>query len=149
MAHDGYHVLIAEDTTAMAILLRRAFGRAGFTVTVAKDGRDAWEKAQTIRFDLIVTDQQMPRMCGTELCRKLRRMDCYSQTPVIMITAKAYEMDFLRMSEQLKVSAVFVKPFSPAKVLRVAEQCVDARKSKILTPIIESPIAPPRDVPLG
>ena len=124
MDNADQHVLIAEDTAVLALMLRRTLQRAGFTVTIAKNGREAWDKAQSIGFDAIVTDQQMPEMTGTELCEQLRQLQGYAHTPVIMITAKAYELDLTRVREELNIWAIFAKPFSPTSVQRALEKCV-------------------------
>ena len=124
MGNAGYHILVAEDTSVLAIMLKRTLEGAGFAVTVAKNGREAWERAQEVQFDVIVTDQQMPEMSGTELCAKLRQLDRYAETPVIMVTAKAYELDTEKMHADLNIHPVFTKPFSPKKVLQVVEERV-------------------------
>jgi CheY-like chemotaxis protein len=125
MENAARHILVAEDTAVLALMLRRTLERAGFTVTITKNGREAWDKAQAIGFDAIVTDQQMPEMSGTELCEQLRQLQGYAHTPVIMITAKAYELNLSRVREELNISAIFAKPFSPAKVQQVLEKCVN------------------------
>ena len=125
MGNADRHILVAEDTAVLGLMLKRVLQRAGFTVTITKNGREAWDKAQAIGFDAIVTDQQMPEMSGTELCEQLRQLQGYADTPVIMITAKAYELDLSRVREELNISAIFAKPFSPMKVQRVVEECVN------------------------
>lgn len=118
------HILVAEDTAVLGLMLKRTLQRAGFTVTITKNGREAWDQAQAIGFDAIVTDQQMPEMSGTQLCAQLRQLKGYAHTPVIMITSKAYELNLTRVREDLNISAIFAKPFSPAKVQQVLEECV-------------------------
>ena len=114
MAPRNHQILIVEDTTSFAIVLRRLFRRVGFAVTVATDGREAWERSQLISFDVIVTDQQMPQMCGTDLLLKLRQTDAYARTPFFLVTAKAYELDLPGLSSELGICEVFVKPFKPS-----------------------------------
>ncbi len=75
MENAGHHILVAEDTAVLALVIKRTLELAGFTVTVTRNGREAWEKAQAVPFDLIVTDQQMPEMSGSELCEQLRKME--------------------------------------------------------------------------
>ena len=126
MGNTDRHILIVEDSTVLAVMLRRTLQAAGFRVTIARDGRDAWSKVQTAAYDVIVTDQQMPVMSGVELCEKIRQLEGYQQTPVIMITAKAYELDAQRMHDDLQIAAIFMKPFSPTQVRRAIEESVSA-----------------------
>lgn len=119
------HILIAEDSSVLRLILRRTFEEAGFRVTTAVDGADAWQRAQENDFDAIVTDQQMPGLSGSELCRKLRGLPQWARTPVVMVTAKAYELDHQRLRDELQIAEVFVKPFSPSKVLRALQQIID------------------------
>lgn len=122
MGKSGCRILVAEDTSVLAIILGRTFGGAGFDVTIAKDGQEAWEHAQKTRFDAIVTDQQMPEMSGSELCERLRKIDHYAEIPIIMVTAKAYELDPNHLRNDLHVAEIFVKPFSPKQVLESLEE---------------------------
>jgi CheY-like chemotaxis protein len=114
-------ILIAEDNAALAKVMKFNFEQAGFRVTVARNGREAWDHARSQSFDLILTDEQMPEMSGRELCRQLRaRADC-EPTPVFMLTAKAMELDKQQLREELGVETVFVKPFSPREVIRAVQ----------------------------
>jgi len=117
-----HDILVAEDSSVLRLILRRTFSLAGFSVSTAVDGLDAFEQAQQEDFRLIVTDQQMPRLSGAELCQRLRQIDRYVDTPMIMVTAKAYELDHEHLREAFGISSVFVKPFSPTKVLQAVQQ---------------------------
>jgi CheY-like chemotaxis protein len=120
------YILVVEDNTALASVIRFNLERSGFDVTVANNGREAWELAQDRTFDLIVTDQQMPVMTGCDLCRKLRATEAYAHTPVIMLTAKGMELELPRLREELDISATFLKPFSPKIVVKAVEDCLVA-----------------------
>ncbi|MBP87031.1 MAG: hypothetical protein CMJ64_10000 [Planctomycetaceae bacterium] len=58
------HILLAEDNLALARIICFNLEAAGFQVTVARDGQEAWECAQHAKFDLVITDYGMPRMTG-------------------------------------------------------------------------------------
>ncbi len=115
------HLLVAEDTAVLALIIRRAFQAAGYKVTVAKNGAEAWQAAQNFEFDAVITDQQMPGMQGSELCELMRGQPCHAEIPIIMVTAKAYEMDFSQLTNSLRLTGVFVKPFSPTKLVQAME----------------------------
>lgn len=121
------HVLVVEDSAVSAALVRFNLQTVGFRVTVARNGREAWHRAQRQSFDLVITDHQMPRMSGIELCQLLRQHDRYFHTPLILLTAKALEMDVDRVETDLGLFAVMVKPFSPAEL--VARVCQALERS--------------------
>ncbi|MFV1967283.1 MAG: response regulator [Pirellulaceae bacterium] len=117
---------MAEDNAALASVIRFNLERSGFQVTVANNGRVAWEFAQDQLFNLVVTDQQMPEMTGCELCQKLRATAEYAETPVVMLTAKGMELELPRLRKELGITAVFLKPFSPKEVVQAVEDCLAA-----------------------
>ena len=117
MSDEPQRILIAEDNAALASVVRFNLERAGFQVTVAANGRIAWEAAQRERFDLVITDYQMPEMDGGELARLLRDDENYVQTPIILLTAKGLEIELSCLREALDITATFAKPFSPREVV--------------------------------
>jgi CheY-like chemotaxis protein len=117
-------VLVAEDNPALSGVVRFNLQRAGFDVAVARNGREAFQAACQTAFDVVLTDQQMPEMTGTELCVKLRRRQEYSETPIIMLTAKGLELDLDYLREELGVSAALPKPFSPTELISLVEECL-------------------------
>lgn len=110
-------VLIAEDNAGLSTVIEFAVQRAGFVPIVARNGRLALEAALNDQIDVLVTDQQMPEMSGVELTAKLRATERYRTLPVLMLTAKALELDAARLSQELGVTAVLGKPFSPIELV--------------------------------
>jgi len=131
MSSADRHILIVEDNSALASVVRFNLQRAGFQVTVARNGRVAWEAVQEQTFDLIVTDQQMPEMTGCEFCEKLRALDEYRDTPVIMLTAKSMELDLPRLKAELGIAATFLKPFSPKEIVKSVEDHLEAASEPV------------------
>jgi CheY-like chemotaxis protein len=117
-------VLVVEDNAALSGLLRHVLGKAGLDVSTAKNGCQAWDHVQRTCFDLIITDQQMPEMTGIEFCRRLRGLEAGGRTNVILLTAKGFELDHLRLREDLGIHRVFSKPFSPAQLVQAVEECL-------------------------
>ncbi|TWU29462.1 response regulator [Bythopirellula polymerisocia] len=109
--------LIVDDNIALARVTQFALDRAGFETQVAKNGQVALELAQEFQFDVVVTDQQMPVMSGTELCRALRELPDYVDCPLLLLTAKGLELELPKLREELGINAVFCKPFSPAAIV--------------------------------
>jgi len=97
---------------------------AGFDATIVANGREAWEVAQAMQFNLIITDLQMPYLNGRELCELLRNSDWYSDTPIILTTAKCFELDVRQFQKDYNLFTVFQKPFSPTKVVEAVKQCL-------------------------
>jgi len=110
-------ILIAEDNSALARVVQFNLTKNGFDAIVAPNGRIAWQHATSELFDAVITDQQMPEMTGTELCRKLRQHPNYSHTPMVMLTAKGLELELPQLRDELQISATFSKPFSPSTVV--------------------------------
>lgn len=87
---DGIEVLLAEDEESFVDALVVGLRREGFTVTVARDGAEALEKFAAQPFDLVLLDVMLPKMSGLDVCRTIRTR---SNVPIIMVTAKATEID--------------------------------------------------------
>jgi DNA-binding response OmpR family regulator len=102
-------VLVVEDEVALAEGISRGLTAEGFTVDVAHDGAEGYEKARTGSFDLIVLDIMLPTMNGYKVCRQLRDEEVW--TPILMLTAKDGEYD---EAEALDTGAddFLSKPFS-------------------------------------
>ena len=131
-------VLVVEDSLAVARRLQMCLEQDGFSVELARNGRDAWIMAQRRRFVLIITDEQMPQMSGRELCRMLRAEERYANTHIIFLTAA--EFGTTEEDRALRVNASFCKPFVPASVVRTAEAELAASRRSNRSQ--ESPAAP-------
>jgi CheY-like chemotaxis protein len=118
--------LVVDDNLALARVTQFALDRAGFETQIARNGRLALEAAQQSQFDVVVTDQQMPEMTGIELCSALRKLPEYMDCPIILLTAKGLELELPRLREELGISGVFSKPFSPAAVVKAVEDLMNA-----------------------
>ena len=94
MPSTSKRVLVAEDNLGLAHVLQFNLERSGFDVAVAHDGEEAWKFIQREKFDIVITDQEMPLMTGLELCARLRELPDYKTTPVVMVTARELELDF-------------------------------------------------------
>ncbi|HEY5856584.1 MAG TPA: response regulator transcription factor [Aldersonia sp.] len=86
-------VLLAEDDEAIAAPLSRALGREGYLVTVEQTGPAALQRALQGSHDLLILDLGLPGMDGLEVCRQVRARG--SALPVLMLTARADEVDFV------------------------------------------------------
>lgn len=80
-------ILIAEDSITSRTLLKNILESAGYQVTTAVDGLDAFTKARSLDLDLLVSDVDMPRMNGFELTAKIKNDNKLKEIPVILVTA--------------------------------------------------------------
>jgi len=80
-------VLVAEDSITSRMLLKNILETAGYAVMTAVDGVDAWTLIKTEKFDIIVSDVEMPRMDGFELTARLRADKELEEIPVVLVTA--------------------------------------------------------------
>lgn len=112
-----YKILIADDEIKIRNTVRDYLSAKGFDVTTAADGADALEKFGEKDFDLIILDVMMPNFDGFDTCRAVRRR---SNLPVLFLTAKSQEKDFLQGFE-CGCDDYIVKPF-PLSVLY--EKCL-------------------------
>src|SRR5918993_1435649 len=83
-------ILVVEDEDSFVEALTVGLKREGFRVQVARDGAEALEVFDAVKPDLVLLDVMLPKVSGIDVCRELRRR---SQVPIIMVTAKAAEID--------------------------------------------------------
>jgi DNA-binding response OmpR family regulator len=114
--------LVAEDDRALADIIRLALTRAGFDVSVAHDGQKAQQLAQSVQFDVVVSDYQMPIVNGEKLLASIRASSMSREALLILCSAKSYELNSERLRDELRLSAIFYKPFSLSEVVSVARQ---------------------------
>jgi len=122
MDTNAKRALVVDDNMALARVTQFALDGAGFETQTACNGRVALEMALESHFDIIITDQQMPEMTGTELCRKLRDEEEYANCPIILLTAKGLELELHRLREELGIDATFAKPFSPSAIVKTVNE---------------------------
>jgi DNA-binding response OmpR family regulator len=101
-------ILLADDEQAIQTLLSYPLQKDGYEVVRASDGREALARFGEQAFDLVVLDVMMPTMDGLEVCRRLRAR---SPVPIIMLTAKAEEIDKV-LGLELGADDYITKPFS-------------------------------------
>src|SRR5467141_2127004 len=112
----GRNVLIIEDETDVADLLSLNLRKAGFRVSTAGDGASGLQKARDDRPDFIILDLMLPKMSGLEVCRILKSDTATSHTPILMLTAKAEEIDRI-VGLEFGADDYVTKPFSPREVM--------------------------------
>ena len=121
-------VLVVEDDPALRNVVRFNLEQAGFEVVAASDAHDGWRKLNQSPADLILTDFNLPRTTGVEFCRQVRGDGRFASLPIMMLTAKGFEIDAEQLRTELGILEVVFKPFSPRQLVRtVASYLRDAR----------------------
>ncbi len=112
-------VLVAEDEPDMLALIASNLRNGGYEVLSAEDGPSALAAARTENPALLVLDLMLPGMSGLEICRTLKGDPATARIPILMLTAKAEEIDRI-VGLELGADDYLTKPFSPRElVLRI------------------------------
>ncbi len=112
----GKTVLVAEDEEDVLLLVAQSLQQAGFAVLKAADGQNALRQARQQAPALVVLDLMLPVMTGLEVCRELKQDPATRHIPIIMLTAKAEEVDRI-VGLELGADDYITKPFSPRELV--------------------------------
>ena len=110
-------ILLCDDERHILRAVEFIFQRAGYEVQCATNGQEALEMIAAGQPDILVTDCQMPCLDGIGLVRALRSNEETLCLPVLLLTAKGFELTDQLASEQLGILEVISKPFSPQALL--------------------------------
>ncbi|MDP6719749.1 MAG: response regulator [Pirellulaceae bacterium] len=110
------NILVVDDSPVPAQIVATVLRNVGYEVSIAHDGQKAWRKVQEQQFDLVLSDEQMPFMSGSELCRRLRTDERYSKIPFVLFTAKRWTTNIDRLAEELDIAATIYKAFRPTEL---------------------------------
>jgi two-component system phosphate regulon response regulator PhoB len=112
-------ILVVDDEPEAVELVEFNLKQAGFEVLTAADGADALKKAHSALPSLVVLDLMLPEIDGLEVCKMLRRDPATATIPIVMVTARAAEIDRV-LGLELGADDYITKPFSPRElVLRI------------------------------
>lgn len=116
-------ILTVDDSTSMRKMVGLALKGADYELIEAIDGEDGLAKAKARTVNLVITDQNMPKMDGLTLIRKLRQLAQYQRVPILMLTTESSDA----MKTQGKAAGAtgwLVKPFDPLKLLEVVKKVI-------------------------
>ncbi len=114
-------IVVCDDEPFITHAISLKLTKAGFEVVTAANGQLGWKHIEQDPPALVITDLQMPELDGFGLCRLMRQNDQTRNIPVIMLTAKGFEIDHQQVMEELKLTAVMIKPFSPRELLELVQ----------------------------
>jgi DNA-binding response OmpR family regulator len=112
----GRKILIIEDESDVADLLTLNLRKAGFRTSTAADGVSGLQKARDDSPDFIVLDLMLPKLSGLEVCKILKSDTATSHTPILMLTARAEEIDRI-VGLEFGADDYVTKPFSPREIV--------------------------------
>ncbi len=108
-------ILIADDSPTIRKFVSVSLSMHGFEVVSASDGMEAAEKLPLHRFDLIITDLNMPNMDGFELIKTIRTNDLYKDVPIIILSSLTGNTEIER-GLTCGANSYIVKPFDPKRI---------------------------------
>lgn len=114
-------ILAVDDSASIRQMVAFTLKGQGYRVIEAVDGQDGLEKARTEQVDLVLTDQNMPRMDGLTMVRALRSLANYRSVPILILTTESSDA----MKTQGRAAGAtgwLVKPFDPNKLLEVVRK---------------------------
>ena len=114
-------ILAVDDSPSMRKMVSFTLSSAGFKVVEAVDGVDALEKAQAESIDLVLADQNMPRLDGIGLTRKLREDPKFKCTPILILTTESSDL-MKQAGRAAGATGWLVKPFDPNRLIEVIQK---------------------------
>ncbi len=116
-------VLAIDDSASIRQMVAFTLKSSGYEVIEAVDGQDGLDKAKSRTVNLVLTDQNMPRMDGLTLIKSLRALPQYKSVPILMLTTESSEA----MKSQGRTAGAtgwLVKPFDPMKLIEVVKKVI-------------------------
>ena len=118
-------ILAVDDSASLRQMVAFTLKSAGYDVIEAGDGEEGLAKAKGATVNVVLTDQNMPKMDGLTLVKSLRALPQYAATPILLLTTES--------SDQMKAAGKaagatgwLVKPFDPAKLIEVIKKVAGA-----------------------
>jgi DNA-binding response OmpR family regulator len=137
------HILVVDDDGEIRQLSAQALVLHGYRVDAAKDGAAAWEALHAHSYDLLITDNNMPKLSGMELLKKLRSA---SMTLPVILASGELPTEELDRNPWLQLAATLVKPFSCGQLLETVRSVLHAADHTCNRAAVFSPV--PREDPI-
>lgn len=122
-------ILCIEDETEMIDLIRIILARKGFEVEGATGGEEGLKKIREQKPDLVLLDLMMPDIDGWEVYQQMKAGETTRDIPVVVVTAKAQNIDKVLGLQIAKVDDYIAKPFSPEDLLSSVERVLERKKT--------------------
>jgi two-component system chemotaxis response regulator CheY len=116
-------ILTVDDSASVRQMVSFTLRKAGYEVGEATDGRDGVAKAAQLKFDMIVTDLNMPNMDGIQMITALRAMPGFAFVPILMLTTES-QPEKKDAGRKAGATGWIVKPFNADQLLAVVQRLV-------------------------
>ena len=117
------NILYVEDDAMLRNLFAELLFNSGYRVEVAEDGQAGWEALRLRSYDLLITDDEMPRLSGLGLIKRLRSAGF---TLPVVVASGSFDADKVQRQDWLRVAAILKKPFTPEEFLETVKQVLRA-----------------------
>ena len=119
----SHRILVVDDDVSIRQLNTHVLSNCGYEVEIAEDGAAAWDALCADSYDLLITDNNMPKISGVELLKRLRA--ARMALPVIMATGSLPTEDFARYP-WLQPTAMLLKPYAAEEMLKTVKEVLRA-----------------------
>ena len=116
-------ILAVDDSPSMRKMVSFTLSGAGYNVVEAVDGQDALEKAESHNIDLVLADQNMPRLDGIGLTRRLREHPKFKSIPILILTTESSDQ-MKQAGRAAGATGWLVKPFDPNRLIEVIQKVI-------------------------
>jgi two-component system, chemotaxis family, chemotaxis protein CheY len=116
-------ILSVDDSASVRQMVSFTLSNAGYEMVGAVDGKDGLGKAGTARFDLIITDLNMPNMDGIEMISAVRKLPGYAFIPILMLTTES-QAEKKDAGRKAGATGWIIKPFNTEQLLAVVHRLV-------------------------
>lgn len=114
-------ILAVDDSKSLRQMVSFTLRGAGYDVIEAEDGQEALAIARTESFNLVLTDQNMPRMDGLTLIKSLRALPNYRTAPILVLTTESSD-EMKQQGRAAGATGWIVKPFNPERLVEVVKK---------------------------
>ncbi|MGD8110392.1 response regulator [Vibrio sp. TRT 21S02] len=116
-------ILAVDDSISIRQMVSHTLKDAGYDVETANDGRDALIKVGSTKFDVVISDVNMPNMGGLELVKALRDKPQYKFIPILMLTTET-SAEKKKQGKDAGATGWLVKPFNPDTLLKTLKRVI-------------------------
>ncbi|SDX59726.1 response regulator transcription factor [Hymenobacter psychrophilus] len=115
------HILLVDDEPNIVMSLEFLMRKAGYRVSIARNGSEALEAINQTPFDLIILDIMMPDVDGYQVCRHVRALPLQTDTRVVFLSAKSKEAD-MQQGYDAGANLYLTKPFSTRQLMEKVKE---------------------------